>query len=77
MRVLGILRATGKRSFCDKRCHTSTNRHCSCVCGGLLHGKGESYAKIYAARASAYVQRLPHTSGTVWLNPRLVPWTED
>jgi len=73
MRVLGITRQDGSKSFCDKRCHTSTGKKCFCICNGLMHGKGEAYAKLVAPRASAYVYRTPDIVGPVWLNPELVP----
>jgi len=73
MRVLGTTTAAGKRRFCDARCHNSTKRNCGCICGGLLHGKGEHYAKLNAGKASFYVGRIPDNRFSVWLNPELIP----
>lgn len=72
MRVLGLTMPDGVKRFCDARCHNSTNKHCSCLCGGLLHGKGEHYAKLVAPLAQTYVHRIRKTRGPVWLNPALV-----
>jgi len=72
MRVLGLTMPDGKKQFCDARCHKSTNRTCHCLCGGLLHGKGDSYAKLIAPYAQTYIHRIQGTRAVVWLNPTLV-----
>lgn len=77
MRVLGVTLLSGKKQFCDARCHNSTKRHCDCICGGLLHGKGNAYAKLYAYRVQHYVHRSGAGTGGVWLNPELVPQPRD
>jgi len=75
MRVLGITNPDSTKSFCDKRCHTSTKRHCTCICQGLLHGRGEAYAKSNAPAASYYADKTHGGSTPVWLNPELVRQT--
>jgi len=73
MRVIGLTGKSGKRKFCDKRCHTSTKKYCTCICNGLLHGRGERFAKARAASASVYLNRTRGHLGALWLNPALVP----
>lgn len=46
----------GEESSCDARCYNSTHKKCTCVCKGLLHGKGEGYAKRNAVSASWYLE---------------------
>ncbi len=72
MRVLGLTMPDGKKRFCDARCHNSTKRHCNCICGGLLHGKGTTYAELGAPRTQGYIYRVQDTRAVVWLNPTLV-----
>jgi len=76
MRVLGFRLKSGKRHFCDKRCHTSTKRQCTCICQGLLHGRGEEFAQANARGAVTYLVKSGRGPQPVWLNPALVqaPW---
>jgi len=77
MRVLGLRLPSGKRRFCDARCYNSTKRHCNCICGGLLHGKGEFHAKCNAFKVRSYIDRIRKTICPVWINPKLVPESRD
>jgi len=73
MRVLGLTMPDGVKRFCDARCHNSTNPRRKCICGGLLRGKGEHYAKLMAPQVQYYVHSIRKTKGPVWLNPALAP----
>lgn len=72
MRVLGLTLKGGTKHFCDSHCHNSTRPHCSCICGGQLHGKGDSYAMLNARGVSAYFHHANSDVGIIWLNPQLV-----
>lgn len=76
MRVLTMDQPNGVRRYCDAKCHNSTKRHCNCICGGLLHGKGDSYARSAAAKTQMYLSRMYSKPSTVWLNPILIPQHE-
>lgn len=55
--------SNGEESYCDARCHNSTKKKCTCICKGLLHGKGEAYARAEAVSACGYLNRMagaPH-----------------
>jgi len=73
MRVLGLTDQNGKKRFCDSRCHNSTNPNRKCICGGLLRGKGDYYARVHAWEVRSYCDILQGTISPVWLNPLLVP----
>ncbi|KKM98863.1 hypothetical protein LCGC14_1153580 [marine sediment metagenome] len=68
MRVLSITLPSGKQKHCDSRCHDSSKRPCDCICHGLLHGKGEAYAKRNAAGAQYYVTKAFDNLRGVMLN---------
>lgn len=45
----------GEESSCTARCYNSTYKKCTCICKGLLHGKGEAYAMANAYKAATYL----------------------
>lgn len=56
----------GKESYCTARCYNSTRKKCTCICKGLLHGKGEAYAKQGAGPASQYLQMMQDEYCVYW-----------
>jgi hypothetical protein len=38
-----IIKSSGHR-HCDDKCYNATGSHCTCICGGVNHGKGLSKA---------------------------------
>lgn len=56
MNVITKNSPTGITSHCTARCYNSTRKKCTCICKGLLHGKGEAYAKREAPMAAMYLQ---------------------
>ena len=73
MRVLSTTLPNGKQKHCDSRCHNSAKRSCNCICKGLLHGKGNRYAKYNAAGAQYYIARSYPNDPKVFLRVELVP----
>ena len=61
MRVLSSVSDSGKTRYCDSRCHLAAKKTCNCICGGMLHGRGEAFAAGNAKAAAIYVN-LSHKS---------------
>lgn len=55
MNVITKISSSRKETHCNARCYNSTKHTCNCFCKGLLHGKGEAYAKLNAPRAAMYL----------------------
>ncbi|HUW47112.1 MAG TPA: hypothetical protein VMW50_15150 [Dehalococcoidia bacterium] len=73
MIVITRLFSNGEVAHCDARCHNSTKKKCTCICKGLLHGKGEAYAKAQASPASIYLNMSGDDLTTYWPAPDLIP----
>jgi len=47
---------------CDKKCYNSKSKTCTCVCQGLLHGKGRNNAVHFLRKTKTYY-RWQYRSG--------------
>lgn len=63
----------GEESHCDARCHFSHHKKCTCICKGLLHGKGLSWAKLNAVKASMYLNIQADDIVGYWPASQLIP----
>lgn len=45
MKILTYTSERGKERSCDARCYNSFAAKCTCVCGGVNHGKGFKLAR--------------------------------
>lgn len=72
MRVLTRRFPNGEESHCTARCYNSTCKKCTCICKGLLHGKGEAYAYREASRASYYLNLTDNELTQYWPASELI-----
>ena len=66
MTLITVYKSKGSTRRCTAKCYDAANEKCSCVCGGLNHGKGQQIAventekstselsEKYAARKDRY-----------------------
>lgn len=75
MKVITRRFPNGEESSCTARCYNSTRKKCTCICKGLLHGKGEVYAKRHACSSTSYLNLSGEHLVGYFPASELIPYT--
>lgn len=62
----------GTERHCTARCYNSSKLKCTCICKGLLHAKGMSYAKLMAQEATMYLQLQNRDGSKFFVSSELI-----